>query len=213
MALKKTIQIQLNVSFAREAHDWEVNIFTSLFRVLYSARVRQGNKNKLWWVPSKRILFKVRSFYCSLICSEGYCFPCKSIWRTRAPLKATFFTWSAALSKILTMNNFRKRQVIVVDRCYMCKGNGESVDHIPLHCDVAYVIWITFFSRFGLSGVMSRHVVDMFTCWTTSNTRSVATWKMVSTCLLWCLWREMNDKTFKDRERTLEEIKFFFIFG
>jgi hypothetical protein len=89
-------------------------------------------------------------------------------------------------------------------------GSEESVDHILLHCDVAYVIWITFFSRFGLSGVRSRHVVDMFTCWTTSNTRSVATWKMVSTCLLWCLWREMNDKTFKDRERTLEENEFFF---
>jgi hypothetical protein len=37
---------------------------------------------------------------------------------------ATFFAWSAALGKILTMDNMRKQHVIVVDRCCMCKRNG-----------------------------------------------------------------------------------------
>jgi hypothetical protein len=27
---------------------------------------------------------------------------------------------------------------------------------------------------------------------------------------LWCLWREMNDRSFEDHERTLEEIKSLF---
>jgi hypothetical protein len=45
---------------------------------------------------------------------------------------------------------------------------------------------------------------------TTSNTRSAVVWKMVLSCLLWCLWREMNDRGFEDCERTLEEIKSFF---
>jgi hypothetical protein len=51
-----------------------------------------------------------------------------SIWRIKVPLRVAFFTWSAALGKILTMDNLRKRRVIVVDRCCMCKRNGESVD-------------------------------------------------------------------------------------
>lgn len=42
-------------------------------------------------------------------------------------------------------------------------------------------------------------------------------WKMVSTCLLLCLWKEMNDITFEVHERTLEEISHYFsklcIFG
>jgi hypothetical protein len=32
---------------------------------------------------------------------------------------------------------------------------------------------------------------------------------VVSTCLLWCLLREKNDRSSEDRERTLEEIVFF----
>jgi hypothetical protein len=36
-------------------------------------------------------------------------------------------------------------------------------------------------------------------------------WKMVPCCLLWCLWRERNDRHFEDKERTIEElISFFF---
>jgi hypothetical protein len=29
---------------------------------------------------------------------------------------------------------------------------------------------------------------------------------MMHTCLFWCLWKEKNDRNFKDRERSLEEI-------
>jgi hypothetical protein len=37
---------------------------------------------------------------------------------------------------------------------------------------------------------------------------------MVHSCLLWYLWMEMNNRSFEDRERVLEEIKsFFFSFG
>lgn len=55
-----------------------------------------------------------------------------------------FFTWSAALGKILTMNNLEKQHVIVMDRYCLCKRNGESADHLLHHCDVAFAIWIAF---------------------------------------------------------------------
>jgi hypothetical protein len=52
-----------------------------------------------------------------------------------------FFAWSAALGKILTMDNMRKRHVIMVDKYCMCKRNWESVDRLPLHCEVAGALW------------------------------------------------------------------------
>jgi hypothetical protein len=50
---------QWNVSFPRVAHDWDIDIFASFLRVLYSVEVRQVGVDKLWWVPSKRGLFDV----------------------------------------------------------------------------------------------------------------------------------------------------------
>jgi hypothetical protein len=125
-----------------------------------------------------------------------------------------FFTWTAALGKILTLDNLIKMRVIVIDRCYMRKKNGESVDHLLLHCDVACVLWNAIFSRFSLSWVMSRRVVDLFVCWWTGGrSQSVVVWKMVLCCLLWCLWKERNDRQFEDKKRTIEELISFLFYS
>jgi hypothetical protein len=83
------------------------------------------------------------------------------------------------------MDNLHKRRIIVVDRCFMCKRNGKSVDYLLLYCEVACAIWNVFFNRFGLSWVMPRRVVDLYACWwTLGNTRSAVVWKMVPSCIL-----------------------------
>ena len=112
------------------------------------------------------------------------------------------------------MDNLRKRQLILVNRCCLCKLNGESVDHLLLHCEVACSLWNVRFSCFGLSWVMPNSVKDLFTCWWTGGNSQIAiVWKMVSLCIMWCVGRERNDKSFKNLERTLEELKSFFFFS
>jgi len=109
------------------------------------------------------------------------------------------------------MDNLRKRHVILVDRFCMGKRNGESVDHLLLHCDVAYALWSALFIHFGLSWVMPRRLFDLFACWWMSGRpRSAAIWKMVPICLLWCVWKEINNRCFEDLERSLEDILLLF---
>jgi hypothetical protein len=86
-----------------------------------------------------------------------------------------------------------------VDRCCSCNKNGESVDRLLLHCDVASILWNNIFTRFGMSWVMSRRVIDLFACWWKSGRpRSAAIWKMVPICILWCVWKERNRRCFED---------------
>jgi len=121
-----------------------------------------------------------KSFYSVLSCNDGFRFHWKSVWQTKVSLKVAFFAWLAALRKIFTMDNLRKRYVIVVDRCCMCKGNGESMNRLLLHCEVASAVWNVFFSWFGLSWVMPRRVDDTCACWwTAGRTRSLVVWKMM----------------------------------
>jgi hypothetical protein len=76
----------------------------------------------------------------------------------------------------------------------MSKRNGESVDHLLLHCEVACAIWNVFLRRFGLSWVMPRRVVDLYGCWwTADNTRSVALWKMVLSFFFFVVSLEENE--------------------
>ena len=127
---------------------------------------------------------KVRSFYVPWFVAKAAASH-RKVLGIKAPLWAGFFAWSAVLGKILIMDNLGKGHVIVVDKCCMCKKSGDSMNHLLLHCDTAYAIWIAFFDCFGLSWVMLRHVVNLHACWwTTGNKRSVATWKMAPMCLL-----------------------------
>ena len=47
----------------------------------------------------------------------------------------------------------------------MCKCNGESVDHLFLHCLVAMDLWSMVFGLFGVSWVMPQFVVGLLACW------------------------------------------------
>ena len=49
--------------------------------------------------------------------------------------------WTVVCDKILTGDNLRGRWMDFVDWCIMCCCNGETVDHLLLHCDKAYQLW------------------------------------------------------------------------
>jgi hypothetical protein len=53
----------------------------------------------------------------------------------------TFFMWTATFEKILTHDNLRKRNVVVVEWYSMCKKSGKSIDHLMIHCEVARELW------------------------------------------------------------------------
>uniref|UniRef100_A0A2N9HY77 Reverse transcriptase zinc-binding domain-containing protein n=1 Tax=Fagus sylvatica TaxID=28930 RepID=A0A2N9HY77_FAGSY len=75
-------------------------------------------------------------------------FPWKMIWKAKVPPRIAFFSWSAALGKILTIDNLRKRHLIIIDHCCLCKLSGESVDHLLLHCPFAREMWSMVFGLF-----------------------------------------------------------------
>ena len=55
-------------------------------------------------------------------------------------LEFLFFVWTAALGKILTIDNLQRKTMWLLDWCYTCKCIGELVDHLLLHCPVCFGI-------------------------------------------------------------------------
>jgi hypothetical protein len=85
----------------------------------------------------------------------------KNIWRFKSPTRVAFFVWSAALGKILTHDNLRKMNVIVMEWCCLCKKSGESIDHLLLHWKIARDLWSYILILLGVEWVMPRMVLEL----------------------------------------------------
>ena len=138
-------------------------------------------------------------------------FSWKSIWKQKIPSRVAFFVWTAALGKCLTIDNLRKRKVYILDWCYMCKCN--SVNHLFLHCPVASELWDMVFGLFGVNWIVPLSVVGLFAYWQGHFGRlcNGVIWKIVPSCLMWCIWKERNNRCFEDSERAMPDLKLLFL--
>jgi hypothetical protein len=166
--------VEWNVIFIRSIQDWEMDVISTFFERLYSFKLSQGNVDRIYWSPSKKGVFEVKSFYKVLSNPATKMFPWKSIWQTKVPSRVAFFGRNAALGKILIHNNLQKRSIVVVEWCCMCKKNGEFVDHLLIHCEVATRLWHYMFTVFGMEWVMQQKVLDLFACWNHVGGRDLA---------------------------------------
>ena len=149
------------IQFCREVHNRELEAFWSFINSIYSTPVRGFEEDKRYWLPCKRKGFTVSAYYHLLIGHSEQSFPWKSIWKQKISSRVAFFVWTAALGKCLTINNLRKRKVCILDWCYMCKCNSESVNHLFLHCPVASELWDMVFGLFGVRHMCIVEVVGM----------------------------------------------------
>ena len=95
------------------------------------------NGDSMRWNLTKDGDFDIHSFYNKLRGPLPIIFPWKGIWKAKAPWHVSFFVWTVAWDKILTGNNLQVRGFDFVDWCIMCCCNGETVDHLLLHCEKA----------------------------------------------------------------------------
>ena len=88
----------------------------------------------------------------------------------------------------------------------------SPVKLVSTNLAVAAEVWDMVFGLFGVSWVMPSSVVGLFACWQGhfGRLRNGVIWKIVPPCLMWCIWKERNNRCFEDAERTIPDIKLLF---
>ena len=154
-----------NVHLIRDPNDWELGVVDEFLRTLGSNLPQTENGDRMRWKLMKNGDFDIRSFYYKLRGPLPIIFPWKCIWKVKAPQRVSFFVWTATWDKILTGDNLQGRGLDFVDWYIMCRCNGETVDHLLLHCEKAYHLWSLVLRSFGISWVLPRLVADTLFGW------------------------------------------------
>lgn len=67
----------------------------------------------------------------------------------------------------------------------MCWFGGETVDHLLIHCEVAFVKWSLDARLFGIHWVLPGRVVDLLSRWRNwFGKHYLAIWKFTQLCLM-----------------------------
>ena len=72
---------------------------------------------------------------------------------------------------------------------------------------IAYGLWTFVFRSFGILWVLPRCIPELFFGWRNwlgKNHSQI--WNLVSSCIFWTLWREQNNRTFKNAEHTESQL-------
>lgn len=85
---------------------------------------------------------------------------------------------------MLTGDNLRRRGLYVTKWRYMCKRDGETIDHLFLHCDGARVLWNDILISQHMDWVLPKPMEDVLRAWRRKfrDKNSKIVWNLISGC-------------------------------
>ncbi|RVW56152.1 hypothetical protein CK203_080775 [Vitis vinifera] len=155
-----------NFNFRRNLTDSEIDLLQRLMSSLSSVLFSPSLSDSRAWYLSSSGLFSVKSFFLALskVSNPILFFPAKFLWSSKVPSKVKSLAWLVAYGKVNTDDKLRLRRpykALCPQWCILCKGKGESIDHIFLHCPITIGLWHRLFNLVGLVWVPPRSLEDM----------------------------------------------------
>lgn len=139
--------------------------------------------------------------------------PWMRILKIKASIKVVCFMWLVKEEAWLTKDNLQRRGIQLVNRCYMCGIEAESVNHLFLHCSISTQIWQMCLKFWDQSGLWKK------SCWTSfmleaSNRKGLSknlkkTWDTIPACIRYGLFGKRNRRCNEDKRALLLKLNLF----
>ena len=202
-----------NPHFLRSFNNWELEEANNFLPCLSRTKEQPSLEDKMRWVEEKKELFFVKSMF-KVLDSPSHCyFPVNIIWQPKIQSRICFFAWEAAWGKASTLDQIQKRGRPLANRCFLCKGNEETIDHLLLHCGVTRVLW-DIFSFFGVHWVLPSSILQTLEGWRGSfvGKKRKDVWRVGPLCLFWTVWKARNKIAFEDATLSIQKLKSSFVY-
>ncbi|RVX21954.1 hypothetical protein CK203_001531 [Vitis vinifera] len=164
--LGNSLPLSRNFNFRHNLTDSEIDLLQRLMSSISSVFFSPSSSNSRAWSLSSSAKF---------------------LWSSKVPSKVKALAWLVAHGKVNTNDKLQLRRpykVLSPQWCILCKGNGESIDHLFLHCPITIGLWHRL-------GELIKRQDTLTNCCLT---------------LIWMVWQERNNRIFEDKGRTEEMV-------
>lgn len=143
--------------FRRNVTELEEEQLMELLHSLSNLQIIEGVPDRRVWTLAKDGRFSVSSFFYSFLQSTGSSNLWTSLWKIKAPPRVSAFAWLGLHGSVLTMDNLRKRKVIVINAYPLCLADEKIVDHLLVNCRVAWEVWPLSLGLSTIDGSLLAH--------------------------------------------------------
>ena len=115
---------------------------------------------------------------------------------------------------MLTLDQLKRRGITLVNRCFLCKEEEETIDHLLVHCSRAKMLWNLFLAIMDYNWVFPLTVRQTLFAWQGANVgkKRKRVWMAAPLCLFWTLWLERNRVAFENKIPSAFRMKSSFLF-
>ena len=200
-------------TFLRPLNDWEIEEATRFLHTLHEFNYYPSGEDKLLLKNDKEKGFSVKIMYKGFDPSPAFDFPYRLVWNPVVPPKIGVFAWEATWGKVLTLNQLKRREMTLVNRCFMCEEDEENIDHLLIYCKSAKMLWNLFLSIVGTSWVFLHLVLHTLLAFKEAavGKKCKRIWLAAPLCLFWTLWRARNRLVFENEGTIDQKIKVNFV--
>ena len=135
------------------------------------------------------------------------------IWKTKAIPKCKLHTWLLFHNKCLTADNLAKRGWPHNPVCPLCNNAPETAIHLHVSCAFSQTVWTKLLADLHLPGALCPSLTanNLRRCWSAVNTIVVPAllikrWKSLAMLTWWSLWKERNNRIFRNKSRLPNEV-------
>ena len=175
-----------------------------LLDCLNNVHLIQGLEDTRIWLPDSSNLFSSKSAFNKLrkTPNMNVFSPFKLIWKCNIPHKIKVFAWLVALGRVNTCDMLQKRRSYCAfspSWCVLCKREGETGDHLFIHCRFTLKIWWKALQVFGLCWVVPRSCYGLLSgqAGFFKGREKKIMWNHVLFAILWAIWGERNGRIFE----------------
>ena len=200
--------------FLRPFNDWEMDEVKMFLLFFQNRKISPFQEDHLILKETRLDGFSVRLMYRKLMHSLPTDFPWRSIWKPIVPPKLGFFAWEASWGKVLTLDQLKRREIPLVNRCFLCQEEEKTIDHLLIHCSRAKMLWNLFLTIMNYNWVFLLTVRQSLLAWQSVSVgqKRKRVWLAAPLCLFWTLWNERNRAVFENETPSALRMKSSFLF-